>query len=81
MAAVDSNTLLGETQCYACLGMSVAQLLSLGLLRRALLAESPTADVSTQGLITYANCYACIGMSMFDILELALLDQLSAFSL
>ena len=77
MAAIDTNTLLEETKCYACLGMSVAELLELGLLRRTLIAANPAADTSMQGLMTYATCYACYGASNFQLLKLALLDQIS----
>jgi hypothetical protein len=77
MAAIDSNLLFDETKCYACLGMSMAQLLELGLLRRTLLARSPNADVSMQGLMTYATCYGCYGASSFELLKLALLDLIS----
>jgi hypothetical protein len=77
MAAIDTNVLLDETKCYACLGMSIAQLLELGLLRRTLIARVPTADVTMQGLMTYAKCYACYGASSFELLKLALLDQIS----
>jgi hypothetical protein len=34
MAALDPNTLLDETKCYACFGMSIGQLLELALLSR-----------------------------------------------
>lgn len=77
MAAIDSNVLLDETKCYACLGMSIAQLLELGLLRRTLIAANPAADTTMQGLMTYAKCYACYGASSFEILQLALLDQIA----
>lgn len=78
MAAIPTNTLLGEVQCYACFGGSVAQLLKLALLRRRLLALVPTADVSAGALIDYAKCFGCYGASIMDLLELALLDQIAA---
>ncbi len=77
MAAIDTNTLMAETKCYACLGMTMTQLLKLGLLRRQLLAAVPTADTSMQALMSYAKCYACYGASAYDMLELAMLDQIA----
>ncbi len=77
MAAIPTQTLLDETKCYACLGMSLTRLLKVALMRRALLAAVPTADVSMQGLISYAKCYACYGATDADLLELALLDQIA----
>jgi len=77
MAAIPTNTLLGEVQCYACFGGSLAQLLKLALLRRTLLARNASADVSAAALITYAQCYGCYGAGIMDLIELALLDQIS----
>jgi hypothetical protein len=75
MAATDANTLLEQTKCYACYGLTLEQMLQLGLIRNALLNANPNAIVSAQGLITYATCYACYGLSLFDQFKLALLDQ------
>ena len=77
MAAIDSNTLLEEAKCYACYGGSMSHLLKIALLRRQLLAISPTADVSPQGLISYANCYGCYGATMMDLIEISLLDKIA----
>lgn len=78
MTPEEIQELLEEVKCYECFGqVTQAQLISLGLLRRILLAANPTADVSAQALISYAGCYACYGASMYDLMELALLDQIS----
>jgi hypothetical protein len=77
MAAIPTNTLLGEVQCYACFGGSIPQLLELALLRRKLLAITPTADVSAGALLEYSKCYACYGASIMQLLKLALLDQIA----
>ena len=77
--AIEAGTLLEEGKCYACFGeLSVAQIITLALERRALLALDPAADVTPQGLIAYANCYLCFTQgNFFDLFELALLDKLS----
>lgn len=77
MAALATNTLLDEVKCYACFGGSISKLLELALIRRKLLAVSPTADVSAGALFNYAKCYACYGASIMDLLELAMLDQIA----
>jgi hypothetical protein len=77
MAAISTQTLLSEVQCYACYGSSITTLLKLALLRRILLAAVPSADVSASALIAYAKCYACYGSSVMDLIELALLDQIA----
>lgn len=77
--AIAAGTLLEEGKCYACFGqLSVAQIMTLALERRQLLALDPAADVSPGGLITYANCYACFAQgSFFDLFEMAILDKIS----
>lgn len=77
MAAIATNDLLEETKCYACYGLTLTQLLKLGLLRRQLIAADPAANTSASALIDYAKCYACYGASIYDLLELAFLDQIS----
>lgn len=77
MAAIATNELLEETKCYACYGLTLTQLLKLGLLRRQLIAAVPAADTSSSALLTYAKCYGCYGASIYDLLEIALLDQIS----
>lgn len=77
MAAIPIDTLAEETKCYACYGLSLTQLIKLGLLRRQLLAADAAADVSSAGLLEYAKCYACYGASIYDLLEIALLDKIS----
>ena len=78
MPALDTATLMTEAQCYACYGStSMTQMLTLALERRILLANSPAADVSGDGLIAYAKCLGCYGASLFDLLETALLDKIA----
>ena len=78
MDAIAAQTLISEVQCYACFGStSFTQMLVLALERRILLAKSPTADVSGDGLIAYAKCLGCYGASLFDLLETALLDKIA----
>jgi len=73
MAAIPAQTLFDETKCYACLGASIPQLLKVGLLRRIVLAEDPTADLSVNALMEYVKCYLCNGtVSGLDAIELAL---------
>lgn len=76
MSQISVNTLLDEVKCYACLGISINQLIKLALLRRILLAASPSEDVSVGALMEYAKCYACYGSSAAQLLELALLDKI-----
>lgn len=71
----DSATLLRETTCYGCYGLSEVQLLELGLLRQIALTHNPAADVSAQGLITAAQCFACFSYAdIFGMLKLSLLN-------
>lgn len=80
--AIAAGELLDEGKCYACYGeLSVAQIITLALDRRALLALDPDADVTPEGLITYAKCYLCFTQgNFFDLVELALLDKISQAS-
>ena len=81
MAAVATDTLLGEAKCYECYGnATIGELLILAQLRRQLLALNAAADVTPQGLLTYAKCYACYGMSFTDLFEIAMLDQIAQLS-
>ena len=66
MAAVDANTLLDDTKCYACFGMSVADLLKLGLLGRIYSSGAAGGNLygfgSPEGVIT-----ANTGAGYFDL--------------
>lgn len=72
------QALFDEGKCYLCNSTaSTGQVLRLALLRRQLLALTPTADVSPQGLMTYGNCFACFGLTEAEIIEFAMLDQIN----
>jgi hypothetical protein len=77
MTSADITAILDETKCYACLGLSVSQLLELGLLRRWLLKLSPSADTSVKTLMDSSACVACYGASQYELLELALLEAIA----
>jgi hypothetical protein len=79
MAATNPQTLITEARCFACYGVSSAQLIKIALLRRSVLASNPEADVSPEGLIHHAACFFCyIPDGNYGVLiELALLDLLS----
>lgn len=80
MAAIPTNTLLAEVNCYSCLGLSLYQILNLSLLRRQLIALNPSADTSVNGLMSYGACFACLGISQYELMELSLLDQIAQLS-
>lgn len=76
--AIESNTLLSEAKCYICHGaMTTAELLEIAYLRRRLLALSPSADVTPNGLLDYSKCYGCLGVSYFELFKLALLGKIA----
>lgn len=70
----DINTLLEEGKCYACAGLTQAQIAKLALLRRGALSENASADVSLSGLLNFAKC---LDGTMYEKLEFALLAQTS----
>jgi hypothetical protein len=78
MAAIPAQDLFTEGKCYECFGeLTQPQILKITILARQLVALSPSADVTPQGLLTYATCYACYTGSYYDLMEIALLDQIS----
>jgi len=79
MAAINPQTLLGESACFNCYGeVPIAQALKLALLARTLKSLVPTADTSAAALLTYASCYNCYADgNPGDLMEMALLDQIS----
>lgn len=79
MAALDTQTLLAQANCFACFGeVDITQALKLVLLSRVLISLSPAADVSPSALLAYAKCYNCFSTAnLGDLMELALLDQIS----
>jgi len=78
--AIESNTLFQEANCYICTGqVSLAQALTLALMRRWLLALNPAADTSVDALLLEARCYNCnSNASMFELLQLGLLSLIEA---
>ncbi len=82
MADLDSlpATLIAETTCYACYGLSMYEIFKIGLLRRQALALNASADVTPAGLITAAKCYACYGATIGEMFELSLLTIIAAAS-
>ena len=76
MPATDSNTLLNESKCFACIGATQTDMLKISLLIRKLKAVHPAADVTPNGLLDYGKCYACLGLSPIETVMIALLDQI-----
>lgn len=76
MTATEVQTALSEVSCYACLGLTIAQMLKLSYLRSWLLTLNASADTSLANLMSQGNCLGCYGLSAFDILEIVLLDMI-----
>jgi hypothetical protein len=76
MTTADTTALLDATKCYGCFGLSVAELLELGLLRKWLLSINAAADTSAATLLTSVNCVVCFGASLFELLKIALLSAI-----
>lgn len=72
----EANTLYAQGACYACLGLSLQETLTLAIEREWLLLLDPAADTSVQALLDYGSGFHPYG-SLFDVLELSLLDQIS----
>lgn len=77
MTTAEITALLEATKCYGCFGLSVAELLELGLLRQWLLSINAAADTSVATLLDSVKCVACFGVSLYDLLEIALLSAIA----
>jgi hypothetical protein len=82
MAATAPQSLMDAGACYACYGLSTVEIMTIALLAQALLALSPSADVSGSALLEYASCFNCFASQAGpgDLMEIALLDQIAAVS-
>ena len=75
--ALPVGELVEEAKCYGCYGpLTMQQLLTLAIERRAVLEADPAADVSPAALLANNSCVMCYGMSAFDVMEIGLLNLL-----
>lgn len=76
--ATDSQTLLTQSQCYACYTPGEWQLMILALLRQIALSQNPMAATDPQSLLTQAQCFQCYGGGgLWTLMQLALLAQIA----
>lgn len=76
--ATTPQALASASNCWLCLGVPFPQAIKLALLAQIVLATTPTADVTPQGLMNSMNCFECnLFASIGDLFEIALLRLLA----
>ncbi len=72
--ATDPQSLATQGSCYSCVGASIYEIFKLTLLAQIVLASTPSADVTPQGLINQAACFECASyVTLPQLMELALI--------
>jgi len=73
MITSELQDLLNEAACYGCYGLSQAEMITLAIERRWLLALDPAADTTAVGILSNSEGLAGYGLSLFDLFEVGML--------
>jgi hypothetical protein len=77
--ATDAQSLLTQSKCFSCYGISLFQAMKLALLAQISVAHNPSNNTDPAFLITQANCFDCFSASdVGQLMELVLLQQIAS---
>lgn len=80
MAICDSQTLIADGACFACLDAKQLQMAKLALLCRILQFLDPMATCDPQALVADGACFACLDARQMQIVELQFLCNIAGES-
>lgn len=77
--ATDAQTLLTQSKCYLCYGMSIFQAMKLALLAQISVAHNAANNTDPAYLLSQGSCYNCFSNpTTGQIMELVLLQQIAS---